>query len=320
MEGDIISDESPAIVNNNSTALATPELVNEWYDQNINEKHSFSSTNTYWSFIKRYVGYGILINKKTVNKYMGNNMSNVASGSLKSFFRFLVNKKDFPEEILNIKFDRIKTTRKAPEYFDNIEVGKIINAIEPIKLKLLTMVLAECGLRISEGVKLKWENFNWSKWITEKNNMGSMTLKHTKGNKFRTIPVSSSLMNELYNYHQNKTTDGIPIGNLVFDFGIIRYIDVKLNKEDNANNMYNYIVYATDHYRQFLHKITKHLIGRRAHPHMFRHYAAQSLMDKGLPLIHLKEFLGHSNIGTTEIYAHSSAEVLKKEMEKLNGK
>jgi integrase/recombinase XerC len=53
---------------------------------------------------------------------------------------------------------------------------------------------------------------------------------------------------------------------------------------------------------------------------MFRHYTAQHLLNKGLDLIHIKEMLGHSSIVSTQIYASSSAEALKREIKKLEEK
>ena len=39
------------------------------------------------------------------------------------------------------------------------------------------------------------------------------------------------------------------------------------------------------------------------HPHSFRHSKATHLYNNGTPLLYIKDFLGHSTITTTEIYA-----------------
>ena len=305
----------PEILENHSKTFTIPENVFDWRKFYLKEGHSVGSTTTYFNYIKMFVGYGTEINQKNINKFQTSSISAASVGALKNYFQFLVNKKDFPQEILHFHFDKAKSKKKFPESFNETEVVKIINAMPGLLEKNFTYLLSDLGLRISEGLKLKWDDFNWSIFLQDRTKKGSVNLKNTKGGKFRTIPVSPELMNKLYNDHANRTSEGIPIGTIVCDFGINNYIYRK--EFSNDENLFAYFKYAGDRYRKLLDKITKELFNKTSNPHMFRHFKAQYLMDKGLSIESLKEYLGHASIVSTSIYAHSSAGKLIKDMDDL---
>ena len=51
-------------------------------------------------------------------------------------------------------------------------------------------------------------------------------------------------------------------------------------------------------------------------PHMFRHSRALNLYRKGVPLPLIAEWLGHSNLETTLIYAYADTEMKRAAIEK----
>jgi site-specific recombinase XerD len=53
------------------------------------------------------------------------------------------------------------------------------------------------------------------------------------------------------------------------------------------------------------------------HFHTLRHSFASNLAIKGIPIIVIKELLGHSSITTTEIYSHTNIEALQKAIKQL---
>ena len=54
-------------------------------------------------------------------------------------------------------------------------------------------------------------------------------------------------------------------------------------------------------------------------PHMFRHSRALNLYRKGVPLPLIAEWLGHSNLETTLIYAYADTEMKRAAIEKATG-
>ncbi len=52
-------------------------------------------------------------------------------------------------------------------------------------------------------------------------------------------------------------------------------------------------------------------------PHMLRHSKAMHLLQAGVNLIYIRDFLGHVDIKTTEIYARADTETKRKAIENL---
>lgn len=54
----------------------------------------------------------------------------------------------------------------------------------------------------------------------------------------------------------------------------------------------------------------------RIHAHQLRHARAMQMLRAGVPLPHIKEFLGHANIATTNIYASADNQMVREAIQK----
>ena len=59
------------------------------------------------------------------------------------------------------------------------------------------------------------------------------------------------------------------------------------------------------------------LVPEKVKPHMLRHSKAMHLLQAGVNLIYIRDFLGHVDIKTTEIYARADTETKRKAIENL---
>lgn len=306
--------------------IVTPEIVEEWKKWFLIQKFSLDTVDMYYSFIKRFVGYKVLVNQKSVDRFRESHMGTVSSSALKSLFKFLVYKKQFPENLLVIRFERNRQSRKLPKTISSDEVDKIIEGMESLRDKLMTRTMYSLALRIEECLKLLWSDISWSDWIKNKNEYGKINLKGTKRDKFRVLPVNPVLMNDLYDNHPNRTSDGIPIGNLLFG-DTKKFMEIMSDKREGENlnkeqltsrNKKYYLNLAKQRYRDLLYRVSKERIGRAISPHVLRHSKAQFLMDNNTPIESIQGLLGHESISTTQIYAKASVHKLQEDLKKFD--
>lgn len=63
-------------------------------------------------------------------------------------------------------------------------------------------------------------------------------------------------------------------------------------------------------------KVPGSLRGKTITPHVFRHSKAMHLLDAGVELIYIRDFLGHKSVRTTEVYARANPETKRMAIEK----
>ena len=54
-------------------------------------------------------------------------------------------------------------------------------------------------------------------------------------------------------------------------------------------------------------------------PHTMRHTKAMHLLQSGVPLVMVKDFLGHADLKSTEVYVQADLEMKRKALDSANG-
>lgn len=62
----------------------------------------------------------------------------------------------------------------------------------------------------------------------------------------------------------------------------------------------------------------KDLFPDKMSAHVLRHSKAMHLLQSGVNLIYIRDFLGHASVTTTEIYAKSNPEIKRKAIEEAS--
>ena len=129
---------------------------------------------------------------------------------------------------------------------------------------------------------------------------------HGKGNKVRTVPVMLKTLEHYKRYIKRFQVDPKDADNTLF-YTVIHGIRQRMSDDNVARFINKY----TDAARQKHPEIPKHIT-----PHMFRHSRAVSLYRNGMPLPLISEWLGHSDLETTRIYAYADVEMKRRAINK----
>ena len=216
---------------------------------------------------------------------------------IKSFYKYVqLNELDLFDTcslILSIK--NKKVPNKIISYFSEDEIRIMINYLNNSKdLKKLTIicVLYETGARVSEFINIKLNDLDLS-------DNASITL-YGKGNKVRVVPISEELV-KLINKYLKEVYTNYGDDYLFYSMQKKKYYRNSINKiiTTLVNDLkIKYSNYFKDIY----------------FPHSFRHTKATHLYNNGTPLLFIKEFLGHSTISSTEVYATPDSRKQRKEI------
>jgi integrase/recombinase XerD len=149
---------------------------------------------------------------------------------------------------------------------------------------LLIKTLFQTGARVSEFVNIKAGEVFFEEQM--------MLIAKAKGGKSRYVPILPQLAQELRTHLSNRTA-----GHL---FETVRHTPYSPRRIQQ-------IIKETAAAAQ---------ITKRVYPHLLRHSVATTLLERGMPIEQIQKFLGHSTLETTQIYAESSAEMIKASYQK----
>lgn len=196
--------------------------------------------------------------------------------------------------------------RKIPDILSTSEIKIMVEASPaPYDLMIRCIFGMGSGLRISEAIKLGWNNIRWADWL-ENREYGVAVLKDTKRGNDRVVNIPNELMKDLYKLAKEKNLlneMGIPSGLMIFDFGLDTYKQ-DLFRTNIEQWKVEYVMMAYNSFRyNVLQKCCEPALNKKTHAHMLRHSRATYLYEvEGLPIERISILLGHKDIQTTMIY------------------
>ena len=211
--------------------------------------------------------------------------------ALRSFYRFSLKRRLVDADPAHC-ITGPKKSKPLPQFLRESEMDRLLDTVEwgedykDVRARTILLLLYEAGLRRSELTGLDDGDIDFA----------TRQLKVTgKRNKQRIIPFGEDLSQVLRHYmavrdEQAVRTDGHAL-----------FID------DKGGRMTGHQVYAI--VRKNLATVTS--LKKRS-PHVLRHTFATAMLNNGAGLESIKNLLGHESVSTTEIYAHTTFEQLKR--------
>ena len=210
--------------------------------------------------------------------------------SLKSFFKYLLNKAKLIAFNPAAELDAPKKPKTLPKYLSLDESKKLLESIDgtyKYRDYAIITIFLNCGLRLSEMAGINLKDIHEDKLTV-----------FGKGAKERTVYLNASCVNAILDYVKNeRPKDGIksPHKDALFLSRLNQRISVKTIQ----------------------HIVKKHLEAAgldtaKYSVHKLRHTAATLMYRYGhVDVRVLQEILGHTDLSTTQIYTHLDDEQLR---------
>lgn len=272
----------------------------QWLDQLALQQHSTHTLEAYHRDVDMFLKYcqqhGLVLQqleKSDLRQYLSfciehkkwsNQSMQRALSSIRQFMQWL-QQQDILTSIALQDLSLKREPRALPGMLSEESIGQLLDQAIPenpqeqwlwYRDKAMLELLYSSGLRLSELVNLPLNAIDWSEKL----------LRITgKGNKTRLIPFgqkAEQALNHWLSLRQSK--------NPQHDFVFIAKSGQKISDRQVQNRI--------------KHQAQRAGLSADIHPHLLRHCFASHLLSASGELRAVQEMLGHSNLGTTQIYTH----------------
>jgi integrase/recombinase XerD len=202
--------------------------------------------------------------------------------ALKLFSKYI---RETGRSIVGFILERLEEKKSKPAWLSKEEVQKLYDAINDdilgIRDKAMLAIFYGCGLRLNEGASIELSDIN--------ENSKVLHVRKGKHYKERFVPIADKNFEEIKLY--------------------VDYARPQLMQEIKHENIFTDANKGRAMHKQSLYLRIKKLvkkagIKKKVGTHTLRHSIATHLLQSGMKLERIQQFLGHSNLDSTQIYTH----------------
>lgn len=196
------------------------------------------------------------------------------------------------------KVEKLKVPKRHPRFLSSEEMQRLWQEASPW-VRIFVVVASHSGMRAGEITNLRWEHIDWVRNIIK--------VPITKTNREREVPMVATLRQTLLWFRDNYIDFRrmLTMQRTSVQMGYV-FCDINGEKIVSFHKAFNKAKTKAG-----LNDITIHTL---------RHTYASHLANKGVPLLTIKDLLGHTDIKTTTIYAHLSNEHLQNAVNQIDYK
>jgi len=248
--------------------------------------------------VKDYLGW------LETERECGRSTRNQRLAAIHSFFRYA--QAEEPEGLMNFqKVLAIPVKKNAQQLVEHLTPNAMKLLLDQPDRQCrkgrrnltLMSVLYDTGARVQELIDLRVRDIVLT--------TPALVILTGKGNKSRRVPLMSDTASLVQAYMVENQLHVPAKDQHPLFFNSRRE---RLTKEGVAYIIAKYVALARER---------SSLIPIKVNPHMFRHSKAMHLLQADVPRIYIRDFLGHVDEKTTEIYAKTDTETKRKAIENL---
>ena len=217
--------------------------------------------------------------------------STIALCGIKFFYEHTLNR-----DWATFRLVRAPREKKLPVILGTEEVRTILSLVRLSSYKVCLSTIYSCGLRLQEGTHLQVADIDSARMMIH--------VRQGKGNKDRYVPLPSrtiELLREHWVTHANQV--------LIFP---------SAGREHKKLATSTTPMHKSSVQHAFRAALKQSGIHKRASVHTLRHSWATHLLEAGVNLRLIQEYLGHSSPTTTSVYTHLTARAEQLGAEAIN--
>lgn len=167
------------------------------------------------------------------------------------------------------------------------QVKVLYQSCEHLRDRAMLSLFYGCGLRRSEAINLNTADIHFPSQL--------LYVRSGKGKKRRVVPMSQTVADDLRNYYRYERAG---------------YVRESTPDATQAFVLHNYGGRMRDYWKRLKYLAAQAGLPHWVSLHTLRHSIATHLLESGLSLEQVRDFLGHRHLETTQIYTRIREEYL----------